>query len=404
MEKKKVLFVDDEPNVLDGLRRMLRALRHQYDMQFASGGREALELMATERFDVVISDMRMPGMDGAELCERIQKEYPHTIRIMLSGQADEQAILRTVGVVHQFLAKPCDPEVLKAILIKTAALQDILGDGSLKNIISQIHFLPSLPAIYDKLRKAVSGTEVDINHIGKIIEEDVAMSAKVLQLVNSAFFGVYAKVNSPSRAVQLLGLDTVKALVLGVEVFRQLQIPNNAFSLDALWHHSLAVGKIAKAIAEKESVDQELVGDCFLAGTMHDIGKLILLSQFTDKYLEVLRLAREQQLYLIEAEEKLFGVRQGAVGAYLLGLWGFSNAVIEAICFQPALHQYPAVSFTPALAVHVANVLYYQENPEEVVGKKVQLNMDVIERLGLRDRVSLWTELCKNCLQSNQED
>jgi HD-like signal output (HDOD) protein/ActR/RegA family two-component response regulator len=404
MEKKRVLFVDDEPNILDGLRRMLRGLRHQYDMDFASGGREALELMATVRFDMVISDMRMPGMDGAELFERIQKDYPHTIRIMLSGQADEQAILRTVGVVHQFLAKPCDPEVLKAILVKSAALQDILGDGSLKNIISQIDSLPSLPAVYDKLSKAISADDFDINHIGAIIEEDVAMSAKVLQLVNSAFFGIYTKVNSPTRAVQLLGLDTVKVLVLGLGIFQQVKIPHNVFCLDDLWHHSLAVGKIAKAIAIEESSDQEVIGDSFLAGTMHDIGKLILVSQFPDQYLEAMRRAREQQLFLVEVEERFFGVRQGAVGGYLLGLWGFSNSVIEAICFQPALRQYPAKSFSPALAVHVANVLYYQQNPEEVVGKQMQLNMEIIEFLGLRDRVPLWTELCASSLHSMKQD
>ena len=125
MVKKKIVFVDDEPNILDGLRRMLRSLRSEYDMYFAAGGREALELMAKDRFDVVISDMRMPGMDGAELFENIKEKYPHTIRIMLTGQADENSVLRTVGVVHQFLAKPCDPERLKTVLAQTGALQDI---------------------------------------------------------------------------------------------------------------------------------------------------------------------------------------------------------------------------------------------------------------------------------------
>ena len=122
MTKKKIIFVDDEPNILDGLRRMLRSLRNEYDMHFASGGREALTLMESDRFDVVVSDMRMPGMDGAELLETIQKKHPHAIRIMLTGQADEQSILRTVGVVHQFLAKPCDPEKLKVILTQTSAV------------------------------------------------------------------------------------------------------------------------------------------------------------------------------------------------------------------------------------------------------------------------------------------
>ncbi len=153
MAKKKIVFVDDEPNILDGLRRMLRSLRAEFDMYFAASGREALELMAQDRIDVVISDMRMPGMGGAQLLETIQKEHPHTIRIMLTGQADEASILRTVGVVHQFLAKPCDPEKLKTILVQTSALQDLLSDGRMKDLISQIGTLPSLPTVYAKLQK-----------------------------------------------------------------------------------------------------------------------------------------------------------------------------------------------------------------------------------------------------------
>jgi DNA-binding NtrC family response regulator len=188
MGKKKVIFVDDEPNILDGLRRMLRSLRNEYDMHFVAGGSEALELMACERFDVIVSDMRMPGMDGAKLLEIIQDKYPHTIRIMLTGQADQESIFRTVGVVHQFLAKPCDPEMLKKILIQTAALQDMLFDGNLKDIISQIGKLPSLPSTYSRLQKAMAMPDVDINELAEIIAQDIAMTAKVLQLVNSSFF------------------------------------------------------------------------------------------------------------------------------------------------------------------------------------------------------------------------
>lgn len=294
MSMKRVLFVDDEPNILDGLRRMLRSLRNQYDMDFASGGREALDLMARERYDVVISDMRMPGMDGAELLGKIQSQYPHTIRIMLTGQADEQSVMRTVGVVHQFLAKPCDPELLKTILIKTAALQDILSDGGLKDLISQIGALPSLPTTYDKLQKAMASPDVEINEIGRIIEKDIAMTAKVLQLVNSSFFGIYTKVDSPGRAVKLLGLDTIKVLVLGLGIFSQIRIPKDIIPVDMLWSHSLCVGKIAKTLTAHYADDKELISNAFLAGILHDIGKLILVSHQPDKYRQVIHLAREK--------------------------------------------------------------------------------------------------------------
>jgi HD-like signal output (HDOD) protein len=403
MAKKKIVFVDDEPNILDGLRRMLRSLRADYDMYFAAGGREALELMAKDRFDVVISDMRMPGMDGAQLLETIQKDYPHAIRIMLTGQADENSILRTVGVVHQFLAKPCDPEKLKTILIQASALQDILSDGRMKDLISQIGTLPSLPTVYVKLQKAIAAADVNIADVVGIIEQDIAMSAKIMQLVNSSFFGIYKKVESPGRAVALLGLDTIKNLVLGVEIFSQVKIPKEIFHIDILWSHSLTVGRVAKAIAGHETEDKDIINNAFLAGILHDIGKLVLVSQLPEQYRQVIDLAREQKLRLSEAEQVVFGARQSAVGAYLIGLWGFVSPIVEAIGFHHTLDKYPVNIFTPALAVHIANVLYYRNRPDEIVGRSQELHLPVIERLALQDKIPDWERICTEMMQVDEE-
>lgn len=399
MTKKKIVFVDDEPNILDGLRRMLRSLRNEYDMFFAAGGREALEMMAKDRFDVVISDMRMPGMDGAQLLEAIQKEHPHTIRIMLTGQADEQSILRTVGVAHQFLAKPCDPEKLKTILCQTSALQDILSDGRLKDLISQIGKLPSIPTVYAKLQKAIAAPDAEISDIANIIEQDIAMSAKVLQLVNSAFFGLFTKVDSPGRAVKLLGLETIKILVLGVEIFSKVEIPKDIFQTDVLWKHCLLVGKVAKNIAAKETEDKDQISNAFLAGILHDIGKLVLVSHMPELYRQAITLARERDIPLQEAEIEIFGARHGDVGSYLIGLWGFTSPIIEAISFQSRIDKYPATTFTPALAVHIANALYYRHRPEEVIGAALELNMGVLEKLTLQGKAEGWEEICRQVLE-----
>ena len=207
MDKRSILFVDDEPNILDGLRRMLRSMRKEFELCFAENAMEALEMMEINEFDVVVSDMRMPGMDGAEFLTEIQKRYPHSIRIMLTGQADEASTLRTIGVVHQFLAKPCDPEKLKNILLRASALHRLMIDGKLKDIVSSIDTLPSLPSVYAKLQEKIREPEVSLDDVGEIISQDIAMTAKILQLVNSAFFGLYQTVESPARAVKLLGLD-----------------------------------------------------------------------------------------------------------------------------------------------------------------------------------------------------
>ncbi len=148
MKKKTILFVDDEPNILSGLKRMLRSMRKTMNFQFAEDGPAALEIMASEKIDVVISDMRMPGMDGAALLTTIQEQYPHAIRIMLTGQADDDSVMRTVGVVHQFLAKPADPDILKQVIKRASALQDLMADERLKKLVSSIDNLPSLPKTY----------------------------------------------------------------------------------------------------------------------------------------------------------------------------------------------------------------------------------------------------------------
>lgn len=404
MSKKKILFVDDETNILSGLKRMLRSMRNEFDLQFAESGKEALEIMENTEFDVVVSDMRMPGMDGATLLTEIQERYPYSIRIMLTGQADEESILRTVGVVHQFLAKPCESEHLKAILLRASALHELISQDALKKIVSQLGTLPSLPEVYEKLRRAMTNPEISIAEVAEIIEEDMAMSAKVLQLVNSAFFGLFQKVESPARAVNLLGLDTVKNLVLGVGAFSEIKAFSKLFSIKKLWSHSMTVGTLAKKIALVESDDKELIDNCFIGGLLHDIGKLVLLAQMVDRYEQAVLLAGEKKICLRTAEKEIFDTVHGDIGAYLMGLWGMPGSVVEAIGFHHRLDNYPSNEFSPAVAVHAANAIYYENRPDEVVGSPHTLAMDHLQSLGLDDRIDHWRELCAESFEQDSND
>jgi HD-like signal output (HDOD) protein len=228
------------------------------------------------------------------------------------------------------------------------------------------------------------------------------MTAKVLQLVNSSFFGMYTKVDSAARAVALLGLDTIKVLVLSLELFSKIKVPEQIIQIDQLWNHSLIVGQVAKAIAASQTDNKELISDTFLAGTLHDLGKLILLSSLPDQYQQVIDIAEEQKITLPEAEQSVFGATQSAVGSYLVGLWGFSNPIIEAIAFQNSIDKYPVTTFTPALALHAANVLYYRNRPDEVIGRPLDLNIPVLERLGLQDASVEWEKICIDIMQNEE--
>ncbi len=404
MGKKTILFVDDEPNILSGLKRMLRSMRKTMNFQFAENGLEALDIMASEKIDVVVSDMRMPGMDGAALLTTIQEQYPHAVRIMLTGQADDESIMRTVGVVHQFLAKPADPEVLKQVIERASALQDLMADERLQELISKVDSLPSLPETYTRLQDVVKNPDSGLGDVAEIIEQDLAMSAKVLQLVNSAFFGLYTHIESPFRAVNLLGLDTIKALVLGVGVFSEMKSPvSKVFNVNALWSHSMTTAAFAKGIALQELDDKETIDNTFIAALLHDVGKLLLFSRMDTEYEQAVSRAVEAQCLLHESEHHIFGACHGDIGGYLIGLWGLPGVVVESITFHHRLEEYPDISFCPPVIVHIADCLYYKLNPDVCIGAAPQLNEPILEQLGMLDHVDSWIELCKK-LQNPGED
>lgn len=404
MEKKRIIFVDDEPNILYGLRRMLRSMRKEFDFEFAESGPEALELMLNKPFDVIVSDMRMPGMDGATLLTEIQNLYPHSIRIMLTGQADEESVMRTVGVVHQFLAKPCEPNMLKSVLLRASALQNLMLNGDLKNVITGIDYLPSIPDIYVKLQRKLSDPEANITEVAEIIETDLAMSAKVLQLVNSAFFGLFQKAETPARAVNLLGLDTIKALALGVEVFSDQKMASNILPLEVLWSHSMAVGTCAKKIAESVTNDKDIINNSLLAGILHDIGKLVLVSRMSEEYKDVIETAVTNKISVQQAEKEKLGATHCDIGAYLIGLWGLTGSIVEAIAFHYRLEDYPSETFSPALAVHVANTLYYEIKPDKYNGVPSPLNETHINKLGLTEEIETWREICQKILEQTNDE
>jgi HD-like signal output (HDOD) protein/CheY-like chemotaxis protein len=395
MAKKSILFVDDEPKILTGLERMLRLLRKDMEFHFEESGSKALAFMAAHHVDVIVSDMRMPGMDGAALLAAVQQQFPHVTRVILSGQVNEDAILLTAGVAHQFLVKPSSRETLQAMLERACALQDLLGNEPLQALISSLGSLPSLPSVYSELQRQLKDSKCALKDIAAIIEQDMAMSAKMLQLVNSAFFGFFKNIDSPARAVNLLGLDTVKALVLGVGIFSELSLKDDkSFSVQSLWNHSMGVAAFAKKIAQEETNVRECIDNSFIAGLVHDIGKLIFFSNIRQQYAEVVSLAVEQRLEAYQAEQQILKADHAEAGGYLIGLWGLPGPVVEAVTFHHRLQQYPLPSFCPAVAVHCADVIYHLLKPQKQ-GVAPQPDLQYLEQAGLGDRFDRWMEICR---------
>jgi putative nucleotidyltransferase with HDIG domain len=351
---KRILFVDDEPHVLDALRNLLRRQRASWEMSFAQGGAAALETLTQGSFDVIVTDMRMPGLDGAALLEQVKERHPAVARIVLSGHADRDAVMRTLPVAHQVLTKPCDAGTLCAVIERTCALQTILSDPAPRKAIGLVGRLPSPEKVYWDLTRAVQQPDVGTADLARLVEEDPAMTAKILQVVNSAYFGLARTVDSIQQAVLFLGVDLLKGLVLSAHVFGMMD-PRAAagFSIAELQRHSLLTARLAKALL-KDPVASEAA---FTAAIVHDVGEIILAQAFPDQFGAVLTNARGASRPRHELEQEQLGVSHAEVGAYLLGIWGLPFPVVEAVASHHLPSRVTAGDRDVLAALHIADVL-----------------------------------------------
>ncbi len=381
--KRRILFVDDEQSILDGLRNRLRRKREQWDMHFALGGKEALGLLSSKPFDIIVTDMRMPGMDGATLLREVQAQYPDIVRIVLSGHAEFEAALRAVPVAHQFLAKPCDPGVLENVVERACQLQKLINDTAVRAIVGKISGLPAMPQLYSKLRSMLVDERCAMSDIADLIKQDPGMCAKILQLVNSAFFRLSRPLSRIEEAIGYLGLEAVHRVVLAGELFDESNCPHAARGvLESLRTHSVVTATIASQLLP----DKKQQEDAFVAALLHDIGKLLVAVHLPEHYQAAVEHAKATRLSQHAAEIALAGVSHAEVGAYLLGIWGLPYFIVEAV----ANHHEPArvddAAFGVLGAVHVADALAHVL----VDGADVKIDPVYAERVGIAGRWPEW--------------
>lgn len=394
--KNRILFVDDDHSMLMGMRRMLRNMRGEWDMEFVETGAQALNILAEKEFDVIVSDMRMPGMDGCELLDRVRKLHPHIIRIIFSGHCDQQLILRSARNSHRFLAKPCRPENLIALIRRSCDLRDRLSAAPLHRLVSRMEVIPSLPSLYQKLLDEVASPEGSVRNAGRIIAEDPGMSAKILQLINSSFFGLPRSIATPAEAVALLGFNTVKDLVLSVKLFTQFEAGTVALlDLEALGCHCMRTGCLAGSIASLEGLSREFMENATTAGLLHDLGKLILASNFPEEYRNVLKRSREENLPIQEAEKLEFGAAHPEVGAYLLGLWGLPDTIVSAVALHHSPWECMLDGFQPVTAVAAADILDHAHGTGSGREKNRAdfMEHDLRNRLHIPGKLEEWAKL-----------
>lgn len=351
----KVLLVDDEPLILAALRRMLGRVRPEWTVDTAGGGLEALMRLQGAPPDLILADLDMPDLDGLSLLARVRDRHPATVRIVLSGTGDPVTRLRTARVAHHFLAKPCELDDLLAVLDRARPLA-LQRRDPLPAAILSTDSLPSAPPVYAALSRAMADESSSIRDIERIVEHDQAITARVLQLVNSAFFGLPAPVTSLSRALPFLGLQALRTLVLSVEAFRAFDGSRHCrgFSFDDHRVHGLLAARIAQRLAPSRERDT-----AFTAGLLHDVGTLLLADRLPERLSPVLQTALASERPVHEVEQEVFGTTHAAVGSALLRLWGLPDPLVEVV----ERHHEPGAFCTEwgvGAAVRAADVLARQ--------------------------------------------
>jgi putative nucleotidyltransferase with HDIG domain len=394
---RQILFVDDQPEVLHGIERMLFDRCDEWQMAFADGGKTALQLMEDNPYDVVVSDMRMPGMDGADLLNEVARRQPFIVRIILSGYSEREMVMKSVRATHQFLAKPLDSRRFQHILERAFELRHLLTHEKLKGIITSMKTLPSLPTVYYELMRELQNPDITMTKIGQLIAKDVGMTAKLMQLVNSSFFGLPVHISDPVHAAKLLGADVIKGLVLSVQVFAQFdKLALSGFSLERFTEHSLAVASLAKIIAATVTTDKKVVDNAFIGGMLHDVGKLVLAEYKTTEYDKALAMAKEQSVAEWQAERNVIGTSHAEVGGYLLGIWGLPDEIIECAAYHHHPGNFADTNITPMTAVHLANALETDLPLQHHDAFGSAIDMEYLRELNLESKLPEWQNIHKD--------
>jgi putative nucleotidyltransferase with HDIG domain len=345
-----------------------------------------------EPFDVVVANYQLPELDGAELLNRLRLANPKTLRFIAAAEAQKDQVVCHVLGGHQFLAVPYDRATLKSSIERSLTV-DYGMSNSMRELVGRIRTFPTIPSLYLEIVNALKDPNASTEDVGAIIAKDMAMTTKLVQVLNSAYFGLPRTITDPTEAVGILGFETVKSLTMTVKLLSQYdKVKPVYFSIDSIWRHSTSVARTARVMALLETGDNECSATAYTAGLMHDLGKVILAANFDEQYQGAHTVARRQQVPLWEVEKDIFGASHGEIGAYLLGLWGMSSEVVKVA----ALHHHPLgagdKAFSPLTAVHVANALEYEGIAETDDLPVAVLDADYLRQLKLEDRVHLWRD------------
>lgn len=392
--KSRILFVDDELAVLKGLERALRSQREVWDMAFADSGARALQMLRHGDFDAIVTDMCMPDMDGIGLLESVVAEYPHMIRIVLSGHSDRGLVVKSALLAHQYLNKPCSVKLLKATLERVFRQGELVDNEALRKAVNGLSCIPTLRSSFEAMIAAMDSPDPSLRDIGQVIGRDPSLAVKLMQLAGTGFFNTGRQVTSCVEAVGLIGLDNLRELVFSVGIFCRLEggRDGDGSLAEEVLSKGVEVGQLARRIALYEGCGEDFAQACFLSGLWHDIGILALEKSLPGGYARVKSRAQSQPMDLWRTEQELLGTSHAAIGGYMLELWGIPGPVVEAVTFHHSPSFAKCQDFCPLAAVHIADVLLHRQEGEQYP-EVAHLDEMFLQKLGLAARLEQWQTL-----------
>ena len=402
MQKKIILFVDDNPNVINGIKRQLRPYRDQWEIYFADSGTQALQLMQQQAIDLIVTDMLMPEMQGDELLKKVRDDFPAVVRMVLSGYAHEETLKSGLELAHQYLSKPCSAEMLREAISQVFKIQSCVNNPRIIAGLGDPKQLPSLPKIYYELNTALADENTTVEDIAEIFSRDMVLTAKLLHLINSPYFGMNRKISNLSEAINLIGLQKLNNLVLSVHVKTTFPVlnPEMAQYMEYLWQDAARAAELARLIAISENQQEDRPDQAYLGGLLHNMGLLIFMSGGGEKLNQLLAQIKQTDQPVSELETSIFGFTRYEAAAYILSLWKIPPRIVEAIMLQntPNLTDYDG--FNALSAVHIAGSLLRPSVMSDCE-RLFEMNLDhnYLQRLKKLDRLPDWQILATKVLE-----
>lgn len=332
MTSLSILFVDDEVNILQALKRMLHPHRQQWAMTFCTSGEEALPLLRENHFDVLVTDIRMPQVDGSRVLFESFLYQPETMRCILSGFAEREQTIKVAGTAHQFLSKPCTKDAIESMVRRAEQARERLPQSDIRRAVSRVSAVPCRSSVLRELSNELQQLKPNLDFVADLIASDIGMSAKIIQLVASSFFGrCAAAVFCPREAVTLLGVELIAGLLSEMGIFTPFLSDSEILNIDHLCEESIKAARTGRALAESQGLSARSANVVYLANYLRDVGKIVLAHQFPDRYRRVLQLMQHDGLCQGDAEHRIFGATSSSVGGYLLEVWGFPQDVVNEV-------------------------------------------------------------------------